>query len=116
MTVNRFSEAIVNLHQVKKLKKEQAALSYFRALSFAYYKVGKPEEAKKFAESALKYSTDPGDVEQASKLLQYGAQVGAQPLEPENGRAAAIKTSRHARGRRPGRSNVPAGKDTTLWA
>ncbi len=83
MTVGRFSEAVVNLRQVKKLKKDQAP-SYFRALSFAYYKLGKPEEARKFAENALKYSTDPGDMEQAKKLLEYGAKVSGQPLEPKS--------------------------------
>jgi tetratricopeptide (TPR) repeat protein len=81
LTVNRFWEAIVNLQQVKKLKKEQAP-SYFRAMSFAYYKLGKPEEGKKNAESALKYSTEPNDVEQAKKLLEYGAQAAGRPLEP----------------------------------
>jgi tetratricopeptide (TPR) repeat protein len=81
MTANRFWEAVINLQQVKKLKKEQAP-SYFRALAYAYYRLGKPEEGKKNAETALRYSTDPNDVEMAKKLLTYGTQSAGQPAEP----------------------------------
>jgi tetratricopeptide (TPR) repeat protein len=81
LNVNRFSEAVINLQQVKKLKKEQVP-SYFRALAYAYYRLGKPEEAKKNAQSALKYSTDPDDVEMARKLLTYGTQEPAPDERP----------------------------------
>ncbi len=66
----RFGEAVVHLQQVKKLEKGQA-YPYFRTLAYAYYRLGRPEEAKKYAESAVKVATEPKDVNLAKELLAY---------------------------------------------
>jgi Flp pilus assembly protein TadD len=69
----RFGDAVAHLHQVKKLEKGQA-YPYFRTLAYAYYRLGRPEEAKKNAESALKVATEPEDVDLAKELLAYVTQ------------------------------------------
>ena len=66
----RFGEAVVHLQQVKSLDRGQA-FPYFRTLAYAYYRLGRAEDAKKYAESAVKSATDPRDVDLAKELLAY---------------------------------------------
>jgi len=68
-----FGEAIVHLRQVKKLEKDQA-FPYFRALAYAFYRLGQMEEARKNAESAVKFATEPKDLELAKEFQAYLAQ------------------------------------------
>jgi Flp pilus assembly protein TadD len=69
----RFGEAVVHLRQVKKLEKDQA-FPYYRALAYAYYRLGQIEDARKNAESAVKYATEPKDMELAKEFVAYLAQ------------------------------------------
>jgi Flp pilus assembly protein TadD len=66
----RFGEAVAHLHEVKKLEKDQA-FPYFRALAYAFYRLGQMEDARKSAESAMKFATAPKDVELAKEFLAY---------------------------------------------
>jgi tetratricopeptide (TPR) repeat protein len=66
----RFGEAVDHLRQVKKLEHDQA-FPYFRALAYAYYRLGQMEEARKNAERAVKFATEPKDVELAKEFLAY---------------------------------------------
>jgi tetratricopeptide (TPR) repeat protein len=66
----RFGEAVVHLRQVNKLEKDQA-FAYFRALSYALYRLGQPEEARKHAESAVKFAVEPKDLALAKEFLAY---------------------------------------------
>jgi tetratricopeptide (TPR) repeat protein len=100
MDLKQYSEAVVNLGQVKKLTPDRAP-SYFRALAFAYYELHKPEEAKKNAESALKYSSESKDVDQAKQLLAYVTQ--APSLKEQDGSRRLIA-----------RDAPPALKQTTV--
>jgi Flp pilus assembly protein TadD len=66
----RFGEAVVHLQQVRKLEKSEA-FPYFRTLAYAYYRLGRLDEAKKNAESAVKIAVEPSDVDLAKELLAY---------------------------------------------
>jgi Flp pilus assembly protein TadD len=66
----RFGEAVVHLQQVKSLEQGQA-FPYFRTLAYAYYRLGRLEDAKKYAERAVKSATEPQDVDLAKELLAY---------------------------------------------
>jgi Flp pilus assembly protein TadD len=66
----RFGEAVAHLRQVNKLEKDQA-FPYFRALAYAYYRLGQMEDARKNAESAVKFATAPKDVALAKEFLAY---------------------------------------------
>ena len=81
----RFGEAVVHLREVKKLEKDQA-LPYFRTLAFAFYKLGQPEEAKKNAESALKFATEPKDIERAKEFLAFLTQAPSKQAAPPTDR------------------------------
>ena len=70
---SRFGEAVVHLREVKKLEKDQA-FPYFRALAYAYYRLGQMEDARKNAESAVKFAKEPKDSELAKEFLAYLAQ------------------------------------------
>jgi Flp pilus assembly protein TadD len=80
----RFGEAVAHLRQVKKLEKDQA-FPYFRALSYAFYRLGQMDDARKNAESAAKFATEPKDVELAKEFQAYLAQEpskrAAKPLD-----------------------------------
>lgn len=80
MDLKQYSEAVVNLREVKKLDKVRAP-AYFRALAYAYFELGKAEDARKEAASAVKYSTEAKDVEQSKRLLEYVSQSPAAPRE-----------------------------------
>src|SRR6266566_1216792 len=69
----RFGEAVVHLQQVKKLDKDQA-YPYYRTLAYAYYRLGKRDEARQNAENAVKIATEPRDVALAKELLVYVTQ------------------------------------------
>ncbi len=76
-----FGEAVVHLQQVKKLDKDQA-YPYYRTIAYAYHRLGKRDEAKKNAESAVKVAVAPKDVELAKELLAY---VMKDPDQPQPG-------------------------------
>jgi hypothetical protein len=42
-----------------------------RALAYAFYRLGQMEDARKSAESAVKFATAPKDVELAKEFLAY---------------------------------------------
>jgi tetratricopeptide (TPR) repeat protein len=93
----RFGEAVVHLRQVKKLEKDQA-LPYFRTLAYALYKLGQPEEAKKNAESALKFATDPKDIERTKEFLAYLTQEPSKqaiPTPPDRNPDGRPRLARH---------------------
>ena len=73
----RFGEAVVHLREVKKLEKDQA-FAYFRALSYALYRLGQTEEARKHAESAVKFAVEPNDLALAKEFLAYLMQPSPQ--------------------------------------
>jgi tetratricopeptide (TPR) repeat protein len=79
----RFGEAVVHLRQVKKLEKEQA-FPYFRALAYAYYRLGQMEDARKNAESAVKFAVEPKDLALAKEFVEYLAQ------EPSKGAGKTV--------------------------
>jgi tetratricopeptide (TPR) repeat protein len=66
----RFGEAVVRFRRVKKLEKDQA-FPYFRALAYAFYRLGQIEEARKNAESAVKFATEPKDAALAKEFVAY---------------------------------------------
>lgn len=81
----RFGEAVAHLRQVKKLEKDQA-FPYFRALSYAFYRLGQMDDARKNAESAAKFATEPKDVELAKEFQAYLAQEPSKPaVKPLDG-------------------------------
>jgi tetratricopeptide (TPR) repeat protein len=83
--VGRFAEAVDHLRQVKKLEHDQA-FPYFRALAYAYYRLGRMEEARKNAERAVKFATEPKDVELAKEFLGYLAQEPSKrEAKPQDG-------------------------------
>jgi len=73
MNASQFGEAVARFNQVKKLDKAQA-FSFFRALAYANYRLGRREEAAKHAESAVKHAVEPEDVRLAKELLAYVTQ------------------------------------------
>jgi tetratricopeptide (TPR) repeat protein len=73
MTAGRFGEAVALLSQVKKIEPAHA-FHYFRALAYSNYRLGRQEQAKRNAESALKYAKEPDDVKLATELLAYVSQ------------------------------------------
>jgi Flp pilus assembly protein TadD len=93
MINNQYAEAVSHLAKVKNLTKQQAP-SYFRAMAFAYFRLGKRDEAKKNAESAVKYSSDPEDLRQAQKILAYvneAAEGEPQHRQPPPGEQPRLK-------------------------
>ncbi len=83
--VGRFAEAVDHLRQVKKLEHDQA-FPYFRALAYAYYRLGEMEEARKNAERAVKFATEPKDVELAKEFVEYLAQEPSKrEVKPQDG-------------------------------
>jgi tetratricopeptide (TPR) repeat protein len=91
-SAGRFGQAIADFRQVKKVEKVQA-FPYFRALAYAYYRLGQMEEARKNAENALKFASEPSHVELAKEFLAYlrepstkGPAPALPPVENSDGR------------------------------
>ena len=70
MLVNQqsYSEALDQLHQVKKINPEQAP-TYFLALAYSDLRTDHPDLARKDAESAKQWAKTPAESEQADSLL-----------------------------------------------
>jgi len=65
-----YSEALEQLHQIKKINPDQAP-SYFFALAYSDFRTGRLDEARANAEAAKKWAKTPGETEQADSLLRY---------------------------------------------
>ena len=65
-----FDGAIQQFTHVKQMKGDQA-FSYFRAVAYAYYRVGKMDEAKKFAGKAREWAKQPDQVSALDELARY---------------------------------------------
>ena len=66
----RFGEALVNFARVKTVTPEQA-VSFYRAVAYANYQIGRKEEAKKAANLAKKYARSPSEIEQVEQLDRW---------------------------------------------
>ncbi len=98
MLVNQqsYSEALDQLHQVKKINPEQAP-TFFLALAYSDLRTDHPDLARKDAESAKQWAKTPAESEQVDSLLRYldepktaaGAAPVAQPEPPANPGAQA---------------------------
>ena len=73
-----YSEALDQLHQIKKIEPEQAP-AYFLALAYSDLNTDRKDEARKNAESAKKWAKAPRDSEQADSLLRYLDESKASP-------------------------------------
>ena len=78
MNAGHFGDAIAQFSQVKNIEEAQA-FPYFRALAYANYRMGRVEQARKDAQSALKYAKEPDDVKVAKELVAYVNQDPARP-------------------------------------
>jgi tetratricopeptide (TPR) repeat protein len=81
MNAGRFGQAVADLRQIKNIDREQA-FEYFRALGYAFYRLNDGVEAKKHAESALKYAADERQKQIATELLAYVTRAASRPGAP----------------------------------
>jgi tetratricopeptide (TPR) repeat protein len=105
MLVNQqnYSEALDELHQVKKINSEQAP-TYFLALAYSDLRTGHPDLARKDADSAKQWAKTPAESEQVASLLRYldesktGATAGsiAEPEPPAKPSAQASADSENS--------------------
>ena len=66
----RFGEALVNFARLKTVTPEQA-VSFYRAVAYANYQIGRKEEAKKATALAKKYARSPSEIEQVEQLDRW---------------------------------------------
>jgi len=65
----KYQDAIDNFKQVKHIKAEQA-FSYYHALSYAYYKLAKWDDAQNAADAARKYAHEAQQIHVAEEMLK----------------------------------------------
>jgi tetratricopeptide (TPR) repeat protein len=65
----KYQDAVDNFKQVKHIKAIQA-FSYYHALSYAYYKLGKWDDAQNAAEAARKYAREAQQIGTADEMLK----------------------------------------------
>ncbi len=104
VNANRFAEAVVQLQQMKRVELDQAP-NYFRALAYAHYRLHMPEDARKFAESALKYKMSPKETAEVQDLLAH-LHEPPPPLERATATSPEAESPRHLI-RRPASASNP---------
>ena len=65
----KYQDAVDNFKQVKHIKADQA-FSYYHALSYAYYQLGKWDDAQTAAEAARKYARQAQQIDVAEEMLK----------------------------------------------
>ncbi|MCU1274701.1 MAG: hypothetical protein JWO48_2132 [Bryobacterales bacterium] len=65
----KYQDSVDNFKQVKRIKPEQA-FSYYHALSYAYYQLGKWDDAQNAAEAARKYAREAQQIDNADEMLR----------------------------------------------
>lgn len=65
----KYQDAVDNFKQVKHIKGDQA-FSYYHALSYAYYRLAKWDDAQTAAEAARKYARQAQQIDEAEEMLK----------------------------------------------
>ena len=84
MREQNYIQGLRHLNSVKRVEKEEA-FPLFYAVAFAYYKIGRPDEARKAVKRALEYAEAPSERQQAERLLEGLSR----PQRPDPVQAAA---------------------------
>jgi tetratricopeptide (TPR) repeat protein len=81
-----YAEAVIRLHQVKKLERSQA-FTYYRVLSYAAFQAGNAEEAKSAAQKAQQFASTAEERRMAEEIAGYvtGATKSVKPPELPQG-------------------------------
>ncbi len=66
---DKHNEALAQLLSVKRVTEEQA-FGYFHAITYAYYRLNRKEEAKTSAATCRKYAKTPVDIHQIEQLIE----------------------------------------------
>jgi tetratricopeptide (TPR) repeat protein len=90
-----YAAALVALSQIHQIDGEHAA-ALFNALAYAYSQIGKPDEVRKQAETALKWDRTDADKRQTENILRYLSSG----LEPDK-RPPAVRSTFSLVGERP---------------